>query len=404
MANDTDIFGAPSGVVSDSDIFKDLPAPKIAALTASPTVSEKLPSTFSDRMKASGLAAVKGLVMGGPGGMVQSAGAEALKQSGEALDHAAYGAGETVSDAASKVLPPEAAAGLGYAANVATQAVPAILGGGIAKTAASPAFEAGAKLLMQSALKPTIEQLRSGKAARAIDTLLEEGINPTKGGVDVLKTKIGDLGAEIKDVIANSAETVNKGEVGKRLLETYEKFKNQVNPEADLEAIKKAWIGFRDHPLLAGLQEIPVQLAQKLKQGTYKALGEKPYGELQGATTEAQKTLARGLKEEISKAVPEVAPLNARESNLLNALNVSERRALMDMNKNPMGIALLAHNPSTFAAFMADKSALFKSMVARMLYSGSEAIPQAAGSAGAGALQVQNGQPALSPQQGALYR
>jgi hypothetical protein len=33
----------------------------------------------------------------------------------------------------------------------------------------------------------------------------------------------------------------------------------------------------------------------------------------------------------------------------------------MEMNKNPMGLAALAHNPVGWVAFMADKSALFKS-------------------------------------------
>ena len=42
--------------------------------------------------------------------------------------------------------------------------------------------------------------------------------------------------------------------------------------------------------------------AQAMKQGTYRALGDKAYGELKGASIEAQKAQARGLKEEL--AVP----------------------------------------------------------------------------------------------------
>src|SRR5206468_3026519 len=112
-------------------------------------------------------------------------------------------------------------------------------------------------------------------------------------------------------------------------------------------------------------------LAQELKQGTYRILASK-YGEQGSAATEAQKALARGLKEGISEKVPAVAGLNAEESKLINALEVAERRALMDGNKNFGGLAWLAHSPATWAAFMADKSALFKSLVARMMHSGSE--------------------------------
>jgi len=106
------------------------------------------------------------------------------------------------------------------------------------------------------------------------------------------------------------------------------------------------------------------------------------------AETEAQKSIARGLKDEIADAVPEVAPLNARESDLLNALKVSERRALIEINKNPMGLSLLASNPATWAAFMADRSAGFKAIVARMLYSGQKAIPQVGTAARIGATEV----------------
>jgi hypothetical protein len=109
-----------------------------------------------------------------------------------------------------------------------------------------------------------------------------------------------------------------------------------------------------------------VQLAQKLKQGTYKVLSGK-YGEAGSASTEAQKALARGLKEEIASEVPAIAGLNAEESKLITTLKVAERRALMEMNKKPIGLAALAGDSKAALAFMADKSAAFKSLAARMI-------------------------------------
>jgi hypothetical protein len=117
---------------------------------------------------------------------------------------------------------------------------------------------------------------------------------------------------------------------------------------------------------------IPVQLAQELKKGTYKTLS-KSYGELKGAEIEAQKALARGLKEKISESVPQVAGLNKRESDLLNALKVTERRALMDANKNPLGLGAIAPDPARMMAFLADRNAWIKSMGARGLYQASKA-------------------------------
>jgi len=112
---------------------------------------------------------------------------------------------------------------------------------------------------------------------------------------------------------------------------------------------------------------IPIQKAQALKQGTQGILRKK-YGQQGSAEVEANKGLARGLREEIAKAEPSVAPLNAEEHKIIKTLGVMERRMLMDMNKNPAGLSLLAGNKAGFAAFLADRSAGFKSILARMLH------------------------------------
>jgi hypothetical protein len=365
---------------------------------------EESPSVMG-RLKNVGVAGVQGLLKAGPAGAVAGAVGEGTRQFSDAVEQVGYDAGGAVTDALAGTVSPEAAAGAGFAANVATQAIPAVVGGVMGKAVASPTMQAGAKSLMQSSLKPTVADLKTGRAARAIDTLLDEGVNPTQGGVRKLQGMVDELGDEIQATIANSSATIQKSDVGKRLVETFEQFKRQVNPQSDLDAIKKAWMEFRNHPMLAGKTDIPVQLAQEMKQGTYKQLSKK-YGQMGSADVEAQKSIARGLKEEIAEAVPEVSALNKRESDLLNALKVSERRALMDLNKNPMGLSLLANNPATWAAFMADKSALFKSLLARMMHSGSDAIPLTGGAAAGGLygaqLGTEDGQ--LPKNIGGLYR
>ncbi len=60
---------------------------------------------------------------------------------------------------------------------------------------------------------------------------------------------------------------------------------------------------------------------------------------------------------------------------MLGALNLAERRALMELNKNPAGLSLLAKNPEAAMGFLADRSGLFKSLAARMIYQGQEQIP-----------------------------
>lgn len=278
----------------------------------------------------------------------------------------------------------------GMVANVGLQAIPMALGGSGAKIV-SPALRSTAEYLMQSALKPTVKQLKTGDATTAVSTMLSEGLNATKGGVAALKDKIGALNDQISSAISSSPAQVTIGEAGKYLPETLERFSKQVNPQADMDAIRKSWEQFRNHPLLQGLGEMPVQLAQTLKQGTYKQLAGK-YGELSGSEIEAQKAIARGLKDQVAEAVPGVANLNQQESALIKTLNVAERRALLDLNKNPLSLALLAHNPASFAAFMADKSALFKSLAARMLNANSEQVPATAGRLGVAGYEMTQGQ------------
>lgn len=229
--------------------------------------------------------------------------------------------------------------------------------------------QSGSKRLMQSALKPTVAQLRTGEADTAVQTLLDYGINPTKSGVQKLRDLIDAKNAEIAHEIASSGATVDKSKVMQTLEGVRSKFSNQVSPTGDLGAIQGVADDFAAHPNLLG-NDIPVQAAQSMKQGTYRVLAGK-YGQMGSAETEAQKALARGLKEEIATAIPAVGPMNAEESRLLTTLSVAERRALMDANKNPMGLASLAHNPLGWAAFMADRSAAFKSLAARMVNSAS---------------------------------
>lgn len=270
----------------------------------------------------------------------------------------------------------------------------------------APAMKTAAQTMMQKAIKPSLGELKSGDAAIAIDTMLNEGLNATKGGVKILKEKISELNDQIKTAIENSPASIKTGDVGKALLDTMKRFQNQVNPQMDLDVIKNAWAMFKSHPLINGATEIPVQLAQDLKTGTQQMLRKK-YGQLGTADTEAQKGLARGLREEISTAVPGVSGLNAEESKLITTLNTVEKRALLDLNKDMGGLAWLSHRPEVFAAYMADKSALFKSLVARMLNANQRTagpIGSVAATAGIEARQsggtVNRGQPYLVGERG----
>ena len=294
------------------------------------------------------------------------------------LDSAAYKTGGLVTDITGS---PE----LGFAANVGVQALPMIPGGAYAKRL-SPILEGTAKGLMQSALKPTIADLQTGKATRAIDTLLAEKVIPTHASVQKLRRAGEAANKAVAGEIAKSTATVEKNSVASRLQDVISGIeKSSLNPQERVRDIEKIYKDVVRNGLVP--DNIPVEQAQKIKLGIYKTL-KKEYGTLGGDKVEAQKALARGLKEEIEKVVPSVVIHNKRASEMWNALNVSERRALLNLNQNPANFAWLAHSPSGFAVYLADKSAAFKGLVALMINAGKEQIPATAARIGIAGYQV----------------
>lgn len=278
----------------------------------------------------------------------------------EKFGELAHGAGEKVSDVTGSPA-------LGTLVNTGINVVPAILGKGGTSTL-SEAAGAGSRRLMQSALKPSAKEVKSGDALRAIETLLDEGVNVTPGGANKVAERVSSINDRIAEAIANSNARVPKIGVANRLQDLTKQVEEQVNPAADVKAVENAYNEFAQHPLIPG-DDLSVQLAQKMKQGTYRRLRDK-YGEMGNADTEAQKGLARGLKEEIASAVPEVAPLNAEESALLNAKKLLDHRVAVAGNHNPIGITHLSPRPGNLIAGLLDRSELVKSLMARGLNPG----------------------------------
>lgn len=307
-----------------------------------------------------------------------------------------YDVGGAITDWAAKRMSPETAAGLGYLGNVTFDALPMLVGGLIGHVA-DPIAKTAGKRLMQSAVKPGVEALETGKGDKAITTLLEEGINPTRGGMKTLQSNISDLNTQIKNIVSGSTATVSKGNAAAPVQDVIARYTMQATPAADTAAAEKVLQEFMQHPELAGRATMPIQTAQAIKQGTYRALGDKAYGMglKPAAERDALKAIAEGLRNEISAAEPTVAPLNAKEGELLNALNVAGRRALIDANKNPGGIAWLADSPAMLAAFLADKSTLLKSLAARLLYSGH--VPETLGASVGALAGMESGQPPGQP-------
>ncbi len=242
--------------------------------------------------------------------------------------------------------------------------------------------------LMQSAIKPglktTARALVHGVATEdlpIVKTLLKEGVNVTPGGIAKLDRIINASNEEIKAAVASIPGDINPYKVTARLADTAKKFEAQVNPESALRNIQDAGEEFlRSH----GDEMLTPARAQALKSGTYQTLKNTAYGDLKGPQIEAQKALARGLKEEIeaeyAKSLPgmkasmglpggvDIAAANAREGAAITAKEAIAKRLAAAGNRDPASLAWLAHNPTAGLLFILERSPAVKSLIARGAY------------------------------------
>ena len=218
---------------------------------------------------------------------------------------------------------------------------------------------------MENALKGTVNQVERGDVATAARELLKRNLSPNQKGIAAIEARLAQLQEEVANEIAGSTAQINKQKVIDRLQDVRDKFIKIVNPEADLETINVTGSRFAEHPLIPG-EAMSAQLAQDIKKGTYQELRNK-YGQLGSAEVEAQKALARGLKEELDIAIPGIGVLNAEEAALYKTLGVAERRVIQEAMKDPLSHSGAYSAPVVYATLTLNKSSAAKALLARLL-------------------------------------
>lgn len=327
--------------------------------------------TLTDWMPTAG-GAVGGLV-GGIGGTVAGLGVGGVPGAvgGAALGGAAGEAAKQLVNRARGSASPDT---MGQAAtDIATQAgiqgASDLAGAGIGKV-----MSGAGSMVMRSALKPSsmavIRDLAKGvPVPRAVQTLLDEGVNVTAQGYQKLQSIIGTTttarDAMITDAMASGQTGVNPFSVASRLTPAAQKAANNVTPKADLAAITRAGNEFLE---TYGDSLIPLDKANAIKSGTQQTLS-KEYGKKSEAFIAARKALASGLREEIEQQVPGVDVLNQRIGDASEAAKAVMKRIAVTGNRDVGGISLLANDPSLLLASIVDRHPAAKSLIARGLYS-----------------------------------
>jgi hypothetical protein len=274
-------------------------------------------------------------------------------------DHPYYAAGQAVGPAVAGAA--FGAAGARFGPTVANAAVDATGRAALLGKTPEAAYE--------SALKPSTT-IDAPQRAAIVQTGLQNEIPISKAGSEKIADLIDGLNQQIKAQIASDPNRpIDPNKVATRADMAKARFANQVNAQPDLNAIEASRQQFlaeqgaqsgkaattpqptglldnRGQPIMTqGVPATPPQPAppmsatdaQAMKQGTYRVLAGK-FGEQGSASVEAQKALARGLKEEIATQFPEIDKLNADESRLLDLQPVLDRAVNRISNHQLIGI------------------------------------------------------------------
>lgn len=284
----------------------------------------------------------------------------------EAIGHAGAAMlpiiGPAAAEAGEQIGSGDVAGGMGRAVGLVTGTAFAGPATRVAGRAVRPVAERVSRRLYQSALKPTKSVLKDVRvptgaepdAARRIlvDTALRERIPISPAGAKKVDALIESLNAQVVaklDDAERAGKTVDPMFVDQQIAAVAKDFTDQINAQPDLTAINTVRQNFKSNPRVeqpiypvegeaSALQRhlraghspqsftpptperapgpIPITVAQRMKVNTYKGLRGK-YGSERGATIEAEKAGARGLKEQIDAQAPEVAADNARMGSLI---------------------------------------------------------------------------------------
>jgi len=276
--------------------------------------------------------------------------------------------------------------------------------------------DAGANLLTRIA-KPTTTLLKNvgdewgaflpERAARMSREFLERGLPITKPAAVSAEIDVAEDALE-KQIAGSTARGKTQPSVD-FLEQAKDKAKYQSLPESDQAALASTLEEYERNPLLSKatrskvsiptgfvdqhgnpilttkiertgrklLPTVTVQKLQKVKQGTYRSLGDKAYGEIGSASREGQKQLARGQARAIEAAEPKVAPLNKEIGKLIDLRDYAEEAGKRLGNVNPVGvtaqIALATKSPGMIPALF--ERPLLGEPLARSLYGVGKRIP-----------------------------
>lgn len=216
--------------------------------------------------------------------------------------------------------------------------------------------------LWASAVKPNSSRFPTqADQAGLFDTALENNIPLSISGKERLGSLMTGANDDITKIVTDGAsrgDTVDAFNVANRIDELRPYYENQAVPSQFTGKLDDVQIGFvNEHP-----QNIPVDRAQQMKRDIYQE-NRKKYGETRTVGDEAEKAIARGLKEELNTLYPELSGLNEKFSKYID-LDGAITDALQRIGKHQLlgltsgmwgGAGYMAGGPAGMAGSMLSK-------------------------------------------------
>jgi hypothetical protein len=190
--------------------------------------------------------------------------------------------------------------------------------------------------LYGAALKPSTT-LSPEERAAVISAGMGEKIPVSYGGA----LKNGDIRRDLAGQLEKALTSANTPMIdplaaADRMRGTVQDALTSYNPTVNLKKVSDVRDNFLTDPLIPDL--LTPKQANEMKQGIYREV-ESAYGNMRAPfASQAKKDLARGLKEEVNAAVPEVAPINDRLSTLIQLAEQLDPAANRVANRNPIGL------------------------------------------------------------------
>lgn len=190
-----------------------------------------------------------------------------------------------------------------------------------------------AKAVYRGYLKPSLAGASKAKAQAIVQAAMDEGLPIAQVGKERADLLIKELRGEVDAILQNRQHIsktlfgdIDLHNVAERVRQfARTKYYKAGRPVEDFEAAMKVADNIDAHPSLnlppgsaPGPTPVDLATANETKRTLQQSAGEKAFGLERAPGTEAEKRGAHIIRKEIETRAPQIAPLNARESKLID--------------------------------------------------------------------------------------